>query len=76
MKAIFHPEAHEEMTESARFYERKSEGFGSDCLTAVEQATRLCLKSLRRNPKRLFLIHTAASARCYATRCGEHRKPF
>ena len=39
MKAIFHPEAHEEMIESARFYERKSEGFGSDFLTAVEETT-------------------------------------
>jgi hypothetical protein len=37
MKSIFHPEAHEEMIESARFYERKSEGFGSDFLTAVEE---------------------------------------
>jgi hypothetical protein len=26
MKAIFHPEAHQEMIESARFYEEKSEG--------------------------------------------------
>ena len=40
MKAIFHPEAHEEMIESARFYEGRSEGFGSDFLTAVEQTTR------------------------------------
>ncbi len=40
MKAIFHPEAHEEMIESARFYEGRSEGFGSDFLTAVEETTR------------------------------------
>ena len=39
MKLIFHPEAHEEMIESARFYEGKLEGFGSDFLTAVEEAT-------------------------------------
>jgi plasmid stabilization system protein ParE len=39
MKAIFHPEAHEEMIESARFYEGKSEGFGSDFLRAVEETT-------------------------------------
>jgi len=39
MKAIFHPEAHEEMIESARFYEGKSEGFGLDFLTAVEETT-------------------------------------
>lgn len=40
MKAIFHPEAHEEMIESGRIYEAKSEGFGSDFLTAVEETTR------------------------------------
>ena len=39
MKAIFHPEAHEEMIESARFYEGKWEGFGSDFLAAVEETT-------------------------------------
>lgn len=39
MKAIFHPEAHREMIESARFYEEKSEGLGSDFLTAVENTT-------------------------------------
>lgn len=37
MKAVFHPEAHEEMIESARFYEGKSKGLGSDFLTAVEE---------------------------------------
>jgi hypothetical protein len=36
MKAIFHPEAHEEMIESARFYEGKGKGLGLDFLTAVE----------------------------------------
>jgi len=40
MKAIFHPEAHQEMIESARFYEEKSEGLGADFLTAVENTTR------------------------------------
>jgi plasmid stabilization system protein ParE len=40
MKAIFHPEAHEEMIESARFYEGKSNGFGSDFLNTVEETTR------------------------------------
>ena len=39
MKAIFHPEAYEEMIESARFYEGKSEGLGPDFLTAVEETT-------------------------------------
>lgn len=40
MKAIFHSEAQEEMTESARFYEGRSEGFGLDFLTAVEETVR------------------------------------
>jgi hypothetical protein len=40
MRAIFHPEAHEEMIQSARFYEERSEGLGSDFLTAVEETTR------------------------------------
>ena len=40
MKAIFHPEAHEELIQSALFYEAKSEGLGSDFLTAVEETTR------------------------------------
>lgn len=40
MKAVFHPEAHEEMIEAARFYEGRLEGFGSDFLTAVERTTR------------------------------------
>ena len=39
MKAIFHPEAHQEMIESARFYEGKLEGFGFDFLTAVDETT-------------------------------------
>jgi toxin ParE2 len=39
MKAIFHPEAHEEMIESARFYERKAEGLGLDFLATVEETT-------------------------------------
>ncbi len=40
MKAIFPPEAHDEMIQSARFYEGRSEGLGSDFLTAVEETTR------------------------------------
>jgi len=40
MKVILHPEAHQEMIASARFYEEKSEGLGSDFLAAVETATR------------------------------------
>jgi hypothetical protein len=40
MKAIFHPEASEETVESARFYEARSEGLGSDFLAAVDETTR------------------------------------
>lgn len=39
MRVIFHPEAHDEMIEHARYYEAKSEGLGSDFLTALEEAT-------------------------------------
>lgn len=39
MNLIFHEEASEEMLESARFYESKSEGLGSDFLTAVQETT-------------------------------------
>lgn len=44
MNLIFHPEASEEMLESARFYESRSEGLGSDFLTAVEDTTRRILE--------------------------------
>jgi plasmid stabilization system protein ParE len=44
MNLIFHPEASEEMLESAGFYESKSEGLGSDFLTAVEETTRRVLE--------------------------------
>ena len=47
MKTVFHPEAYEEMLESARFYERRSEGLGLDFLNAVEETTR----RIRRFPK-------------------------
>ena len=47
MRVIFHPEAHEEMIEFARFYEGRSEGLGSDFLTAVEETTR----RIQRSPK-------------------------
>jgi hypothetical protein len=39
MKAIFHPDAYDEMIQSALFYEGKSEGLGSDFLAAVEETT-------------------------------------
>ena len=40
MRAIFHPEAFKETIESARFYEDRSEGLGSDFLAAVDETTR------------------------------------
>ena len=40
MRIEFHPEAYEEMLESARFYEERSEGLGGDFLAAVEETTR------------------------------------
>jgi plasmid stabilization system protein ParE len=47
MKVVFHPEAYEEMLESARFYETRSEGLGADFLDAVEEVTR----SIQQFPK-------------------------
>jgi plasmid stabilization system protein ParE len=44
MNLIFHPEAYEEMLESARFYERRSDGLGSDLLASVEETTRRILE--------------------------------
>jgi plasmid stabilization system protein ParE len=45
MKVIFHPEAHEEMIEQARYYEAKSKELGSDFLAAVEETTNRIEKS-------------------------------
>jgi hypothetical protein len=39
MKIEFHPEAYQEMLESARFYEERSQGLGADFLAAVEETT-------------------------------------
>ena len=47
MRVIFHPEAHAEMIEHARYYELKSKGLGLDFLAAVEEAT----KRIERFPK-------------------------
>jgi hypothetical protein len=38
MKVIFHPEAREELVESARFLEEKTTGLSLDLIAAVEQA--------------------------------------
>lgn len=47
MRVIFHPEAHAEMIEQARYYEAKSEGLGSDFLDAVEEAAHRISQSPR-----------------------------
>ena len=39
MRIEFHPEAYQEMLESARFYEQKAESLGLDFLAAVEETT-------------------------------------
>jgi plasmid stabilization system protein ParE len=39
MKVIFHPEAREELVESARFLDEKTSGLGLDFLAAVQKAT-------------------------------------
>lgn len=38
MTLIFHPEAYEEMLESARFFEEKDAGLGFDLLDAIEES--------------------------------------
>jgi len=45
MRVIFHPEAHAEMIDQARYYESKSEGLGSDFLAAIEEITQRIGKS-------------------------------
>lgn len=44
MKIIFHPEAREELLESARFFEEKTLGLGWDLIIAVEQAAHRLTK--------------------------------
>ena len=44
MKVVFHPEAYAEMLESARFFEEKSPGLGSDLIAAIQEAIRRIIK--------------------------------
>jgi plasmid stabilization system protein ParE len=44
MRVIFHPEASAEMLESARFFDEKSAGLGSDLITAIQESTRRIAK--------------------------------
>ncbi len=39
MKIVFHPEAYEEMLESAHFFEEKSTGLGLDLIAAIQEST-------------------------------------
>jgi hypothetical protein len=50
MRIIFHPEAHEEMIEQARYYELKSTGLGSDFLDAVEETAHRVAQSPEAGP--------------------------
>ena len=45
MRVIFHPEAHAEMIEQARYYGSKSERLDADFLDAVEEATKRVSRS-------------------------------
>src|SRR5215510_9802645 len=45
MRVIFHPEAHAEMIEQARYYENKAERLGADFLDAVEETMRRIVQS-------------------------------
>lgn len=50
MKVVFHMEALEELLESARYYDQRSEGLGWDFLAAVEQTTRRIAASPQAGP--------------------------
>jgi hypothetical protein len=43
MKLIFHPEAYDEMLESARYFESKTPGLGLDLMSAVQESTQRIL---------------------------------
>ena len=44
MKVIFHPEASDEMFESARFFDEKCAGLGADLITAIQESTHRILQ--------------------------------
>ena len=50
MKVVFHPEAYEEMLESARFLNNKNSGLGADLISAVQEATHRLTKFPRYGP--------------------------
>jgi hypothetical protein len=90
MKAIFHPEAHDEMIQSARFYDGRTEGLGSDFLTSVEETIRRIEQSPDAGPidgasirKRLvsgfpftILYQTLLDQIFIAAVMHQHRRPY
>jgi hypothetical protein len=44
MNLIFHPEAYEEMLESARFFEEKDAGLGFDLTDAIQESINRIIK--------------------------------
>jgi hypothetical protein len=53
VKTEFHPEAYEDMRESARYYEERSPGLGKDFLAAVRETTRQIKRSGRRKREKV-----------------------
>ena len=89
MRVIFHPEAHAERIEQARYYESKSEGLGADFLDAVEETTNRIQRSPtsgaidRANVRKRFVsgfpftvLYEVQSDRVYiAAVMHQHRRP-
>jgi plasmid stabilization system protein ParE len=50
MKVVFHPEAYEEMLESARYFEGKTPGLGFDLINAIQESSRRITKFPKSGP--------------------------
>jgi len=62
MNVVFHPEAYDEMLESARFLETKTPGLGFDLINAIQDSTRRIVKfpesgTIERARIRKSLVH-------------------
>ena len=62
MNVVFHPEAYDEMLESARYFENKTPGLGLDLISAIEESTRRIINfpesgSIERAKVRKSLVH-------------------
>ena len=89
MKTEFHPEAYEDMRESARYYEERSPGLGKDFLAAVRETTQQIKRFPMAGPvlkgsirKRLVLgfpfavLYQTAESKIYvAAVMHQHRRP-